>query len=44
MNYNNWSWDEKKALLIKVIEWAQRNRKNVYSISLNELLEAVKYK
>ena len=42
--YNKWSWEEKNALILKVIEWAQKNKKDVYNLCLNDFFEAVKYK
>ena len=43
-SYNLWSWEEKKKLIIKIVEWAQRNNKNIYGLTKDDLFEAIKYK
>ena len=31
-HYSKWSWEEKQKLIIKIVEWAQKNNKNCSSV------------
>lgn len=43
-NYKDWSWEEKKALIIKIVEWAQKNNKDVFYLTEEDVIEAIRYK
>jgi len=40
-HYSKWSWEEKQKLIIKIVEWAQKNHKNVWSLNKEDILEAI---
>jgi len=41
---NYWLRKDREPLLIKIVDWAQRNNKLVEELTKEDLIEAIKYK